>query len=73
MSIRKQSPSGREAIDIRSISIRVPIQTAHPVVEIINRNKQYIRSISLASAVANGKCPKYTEKYLRYSELFHDF
>ena len=42
MSVAKQNAAGRQAINVRRLSLRVPTHASNPVVQIIHRNKQDI-------------------------------
>lgn len=42
MSIGKQSPPFRQRINIGSLHLRMTIQATHPVIQIVNRDEEYI-------------------------------
>ena len=39
MRISKQHSSLRKSVKVRSLDVRIPTETAYPVVEIVNGNK----------------------------------
>ena len=45
MSVGKGGPHGGKTIDVRGFSLWVATQVTHPVVQIINRNKENIRMV----------------------------
>ena len=48
MSVAKQNAAGRQAIDVRRLRLRVSIQAANPVIQIIHRDKQDIGMIGFS-------------------------
>ena len=51
MSIREQHPFGRQPIHVRRLGLRIAFQHVGPVIQIIDRDEQYVWLTVLAAGV----------------------
>ena len=52
MGVGKQGSPFRQGIDIGRLHLRMAIQAAHPVIQIVDRDEEYIRRSALAGGQA---------------------
>jgi hypothetical protein len=75
MGIGKKNAAPGQAIYVWHVSLRMPAQTANPIIEVINGNEQDVRSLvgptELREASEESERCKHNDWKERSGELFH--